>query len=827
MTNPALQLMSKLMAMFLSFLASGQNNYESRWLPGDGVPGVNGSIRAITMRALSLTVSVFMVHVVVVTPNASAQCEAQWLSSIAQRPPGVAGEVYAIQPWDPDGPGPLAPGYLLGGSIAVAGDREVHNIAFWSDDGWSTLGNGLGDAVNAIAVMADNSVVAGGVFATAGGVAAASIARWNGTQWAPLGAGTNGSVSVLRVRPDGYLVVGGDFDTAGGIASANVAIWTGAAWQGMAGGVVHNGSSASRVEDIDFLPTGEVLVSGRFDLAGNVAAPMIAAWNGSTWRAIGHGFDESVRSAVVAGNGDVIAAGFFSSSGGAPVSNTVVWNGSSWASLGGGVPGSALALAVTTDGELLCGTNSPSACVFRLDGGSWVPMGERAYGNTYALHADANGILVGGGFGRIGLAACGGLAQWDGSAWGAVGPGLTGQVRAWDVLPSGDLVAAGYFFAGQAPGSGGVARLVDGQWIGFGSGLEGEVQDIAVRPDGRVIAVGWFHRAGQPLDGEVAEWDGSAWNRLGGLVNNTVTSAALLAGGDIVVCGAFTSISSVPLSRVARWDGSAWQPMGSGMNGLVRKVIATSDGGIVACGAFTAAGGVPAARIARWNGTLWQPVLPNLSEYVLDDAYTVVERSPGVLCVGGNFFTSSGAARPPIQVFDGSQWLPLVGSENIQGAVLSIESMPDDSLLVSGQFSVTGNAHAGSLARWRNGVWTSLGSGIGGWNVVRETRMLSDGTIAVGGGFTQAGGEVAAYWSLFGLPPNCRCDPIDFNHDTLFPDTLDIADFLTVFAGGVCDGQLPTDPPCNTDIDFNNDTLFPDTADIQSLLSVFAGGSCV
>ncbi len=76
-------------------------------------------------------------------------------------------------------------------------------------------------------------------------------------------------------------------------------------------------------------------------------------------------------------------------------------------------------------------------------------------------------------------------------------------------------------------------------------------------------------------------------------------------------------------------------------------------------------------------------------------------------------------------------------------------------------------------------------------------------------------------------PSASCCDPIDFNSDTLFPDTTDIADFLTVFAGGVCDGQLPTDPPCNTDIDFNNDGLFPDTDDIGALIRVFGGGACV
>ncbi|HEX2836871.1 MAG TPA: hypothetical protein VHN77_01960 [Phycisphaerales bacterium] len=70
--------------------------------------------------------------------------------------------------------------------------------------------------------------------------------------------------------------------------------------------------------------------------------------------------------------------------------------------------------------------------------------------------------------------------------------------------------------------------------------------------------------------------------------------------------------------------------------------------------------------------------------------------------------------------------------------------------------------------------------------------------------------------------PEPQCDSIDFNGDGLFPDTQDIADFLTVFAGGPCSN----DPNCG-DIDYNNDGLFPDTLDIQSLLSIFAGGTCL
>ncbi len=72
------------------------------------------------------------------------------------------------------------------------------------------------------------------------------------------------------------------------------------------------------------------------------------------------------------------------------------------------------------------------------------------------------------------------------------------------------------------------------------------------------------------------------------------------------------------------------------------------------------------------------------------------------------------------------------------------------------------------------------------------------------------------------LPGGPTCDSIDFNNDELFPDTLDIDDFLSIFSGGGCSN----DPNCG-DIDFNNDGLFPDTLDIDALLSVFSGGACL
>ena len=67
-----------------------------------------------------------------------------------------------------------------------------------------------------------------------------------------------------------------------------------------------------------------------------------------------------------------------------------------------------------------------------------------------------------------------------------------------------------------------------------------------------------------------------------------------------------------------------------------------------------------------------------------------------------------------------------------------------------------------------------------------------------------------------------QCDSIDFNNDAIFPDSSDIADFLSVFGGGPCSN----DPNCG-DTDFNNDGIGTDPVDIEAFLSVYSGGPCL
>ncbi len=64
----------------------------------------------------------------------------------------------------------------------------------------------------------------------------------------------------------------------------------------------------------------------------------------------------------------------------------------------------------------------------------------------------------------------------------------------------------------------------------------------------------------------------------------------------------------------------------------------------------------------------------------------------------------------------------------------------------------------------------------------------------------------------------CGCDDIDFNNNGVFPEDLDVADYLSVLAGAECGA-------CN-DIDFNNNGVFPEDQDVLDFFNVLAGSEC-
>jgi hypothetical protein len=245
-------------------------------------------------------------------PRVCAQCEPQWLPGDGL--PGIDGNVAATTVWDPDGPGPQSPLLVAGGDFAVAGDVLATHVVAWDGAIWLPLGTGTNDVVHALAVF-NGELIAGGEFTTAGGVGANHVARWDGTAWQPLGSGTNHTVRALTIY-NGELIAGGNFTTAGDVTANKIARWNAAAWQALDTGMSPDlffAVYALTVHD------GELIAGGRFIVAGGVLANGIARWNGAAWQALGagvsgyfsHSSDPTTVRALAVFNGELIAGGNF------------------------------------------------------------------------------------------------------------------------------------------------------------------------------------------------------------------------------------------------------------------------------------------------------------------------------------------------------------------------------------------------------------------------------------------------------------------------------------------------------------------------------------
>jgi trimeric autotransporter adhesin len=329
----------------------------------------------------------------------------------------VNGTVYALKPWDSDGPGPAAPRVAVGGDFTLAnGATSVNRIALWTPSStfWTALSSGVSGtaapSVYALAVLANNDLVAGGDFTTAGGTAVGNIAGWNGTAWYTLFGGTNDTVRALALMSDGTLAAGGEFTQAGAINPNRIARFFGPAigWGSFGAGSFYD------VVSLAALP-GVNLVAG--STGSGAVFDHINRWNGSAWAPVGPGIGTSVRAIAIMANGDIVAGGTFNAAGGTPANHIARWNGSAWVALGSGMNDYVNALAVLPGGELVAGGH------FTMAGG--VP--------------------------------CNRIAQWNGSAWSPLDSGVNNVVHALAAMPNGNLVVGGSFTMAGGQAAGGIA----------------------------------------------------------------------------------------------------------------------------------------------------------------------------------------------------------------------------------------------------------------------------------------------------------------------------------------------------------------------------------
>jgi hypothetical protein len=588
-------------------------NYVAKWNGsvwsslGSVTDGIEGQVYALAVSGTNLYVGGIFALVGGWTANYIAVWNGRAWSSLGSGSlAGVSGPVYALAV--------SGTNLYVGGAFSTAGGVSANDISVWNGRTWSALGQGFNNTVAAL-VASGTNLYAGGYFLKTGEATANYVAAWNGSVWSPLGSGLNSPVYVLAV--DGTnLYAGGTFTTAGGVAANHLAAWNGSTWSALGSGMnsfVHSLAVSG----------SNLYAGGNFTMAGGVSANYISAWNGGNWSALGSGMNGSVHALTVSGT-NLYAGGAFITAVGLTANYIAAWNGSVWSALGSGMNGGVGALAVSgtnlyAGGDFTTAGGVAANYVAAWDGSAWSPLGSGMNGPVYALAVSGTNLYAGGAFTTAGGMAANYVAGWDGNAWSSLGAGVADGVEFTSVsalLMSGsNLYAGGNFTTAGGMSANSIAAWNGSAWSALGSGMSsyayGNVTALATSGS-TLYAGGYFTTAGGVSANYISAWDGSTWSALGEGFNNAV-AALVVSGTNLYAGGGFTTAGGNPANYIAQWDGSSWSALGSGMNNSV-QALAVSGNNLYVGGYFTAAGGKASAYAAEavlaWPEILTGPV-PN------------------------------------------------------------------------------------------------------------------------------------------------------------------------------------------------------------------------
>lgn len=468
-------------------------------------------------------------------------------------------------------------------------------------------------------------------------------------------------------------------------------------------------------------PLGErVAVAGYFPVAGSALATNLALYDPATrsWSAFGAGPFPSNLLLARAINGDLYAAGTFASIGGVAAANVARWDGTSWSALGAGVTGSIFDLvALPTGGIAVCGTISaaggvPTTGIARWDGSAWSSLQSTALGTpgpggvtVRAVVGQANGDVLAAVQQFSATSAFYGVLRFDGVAWSPVGGDFGSVPQALQVLPNGDLVAAGHSIQGSATDR--VARWTGSAWVALPSVPLQAVYRLATLPTGQLVAAG---RRDYTNEVGVAVWDGLLWNLLGTApyTTNVVTSLCALPTGELLHGGSFWAFGGAATRSLARWNGTAWSATSPGLVGSTTRLVVRPDGSLFAGSLYSGPG---TGAVQRWNGSAWSSIGGGFaSGGSSDNLYMLLARADGSLVTGGQTGFSS-QPTPIVQQWSGTAWTTLATATS--GTVRAATEWSNGDLVVGGQFTLLSGVAATNVARFDGSTWSPLGNGLG------------------------------------------------------------------------------------------------------------------
>jgi hypothetical protein len=447
---------------------------------------------------------------------------------------------------------------------------------------WATTG---GAQIRALQVFDDGTgpkLYAGGSFNIAAAtVHVNNIAAWDGTTWSTVGAGVFGSPQHFCVFDDGLgggaqLVATGNFRKVGDTAASMIAAWR-TSWHGLGDGAGLDERIQALTYD-DTLGGGPALyAAGSFTAAGGATGVSgVGRFDGVSWSSLHADMDGPASLLQVFDDGSgkkLYVTGFFQHINGVDMHGIARWDGTWWSPANNGLA-SALWLKVFDVGSgsaLYAGTNGE---IMKWTGSAWVPAGWPNFQADYAIEFDdGNGPKV---YATGTATVLGGQLQrrvgrLDGTTWTLLGFPFDQPPQRLCVAPVAGtprLIALGRYFSEGALPLPAVASWDGTAWSALGGGLTFPGQGVAnvfatmmwddhTGGGSQLYVAGHFSMAdGMPAN-NIARWDGNAWSPVGGGTDNYVYALQSLPtanGSDLYAGGLFKHAGSLQSSYMARFS---------------------------------------------------------------------------------------------------------------------------------------------------------------------------------------------------------------------------------------------------------------------------------
>lgn len=480
---------------------------------------------------------------------------------------------------------------IVGGAFTQINGVTANRIARWDGVSWQPLGSGASFSTAAATVTSlvsfDGKLYVAGDFDSIDGFPANRSASWDGAQWREESAGgaplqkfqivgstlyactyprSQTLTNVVRKSMDGWEVVGSPFTTlypaiqdfrgetlAAGYQNAGLSRFSDGDWRPLVNG--ENGTIRCSA-----IFQGQLLVGGRFQSIGGVAAHSLARWDGNHWSPWNDNFS-AVGAMYVDDNTLYIAGKRLNAS---TYENGVFrWDAPNWTQLGPFIDSMPVALQMH-NGSLYAGGSFfhiGTAQIYglvRWNGQSWTSMGFTSYTPVNALTTWNNHLVVAGDFTSVGGVRANTCAEWDGNAWHALGDTNSSPVGSVHDL-----------------------RPFNGELIMTGDG--GNYSSAAV-------------------------WNGASWRKLIPDITYSLgpISSVTEYRGDLVIAGAFSVYPPLPFtSGVLRRSNGRWSSLDQGIRSFVSTgsiyTMRSYNGSLLFGGAFAIVNEHVSPTFAFWN----------------------------------------------------------------------------------------------------------------------------------------------------------------------------------------------------------------------------------